>query len=294
MIVLRWLSVCVTATLLAACGPPTQAPSPETSTPPGQLFPNWPTLLNDFRFQWTAEPGIDVTTGPAMVVRAYLESYSVGQVTFNADNVYPGFNRATPENQPRDGNFLWQLVNVRPMGHPFTATPEDARPHFGYEAFHFLELAPGGTGYRAIVCSGSYAEFVASRTRPGKFHSVGVSDDSGQPYARGSSDVFAHQIELTQHDPRVSSNPPAPQSIPQRGPLPAPDQDVFGNWFITGASLSRWGLFKDPRSLRPELELRCEAAMPLSEAERLAMMTGFKDQPPPHGDAIPGWPTKAE
>jgi hypothetical protein len=294
MIVLRWFSVCLTVALIAACGPPTQGPTPDTSSQPDKLFPNWPLLLNDFRFHWTAAPGIDVTTGPAMGVRAYLESYSIAQTTFNADNVYPGFNRATPENQPREGNFLWQLVNVRPMGHPFTARPEDARPHFGYEAFHFLELTPAGTGYRAIVCSGSYAEFVASRTRPGKFVSVSVSDETGQPYARGSSGVFAHQVELTQHDPRAGPNPPAPVTFPQKGPAPAPDQDVFGNWFITGASLSRWGLFDDPRSFRPELEQRCEAAMPTPKDERLAIMIGFKDRPPPHGQAIPGWPAKAQ
>jgi hypothetical protein len=34
--------------------------------------------------------------------------------------------------------------------------------------------------------------------------------------------------------------------------------------------------------------------MPFPEAERIAMMTGFKDQPPPHGEAIPGWPAKAQ
>jgi len=34
--------------------------------------------------------------------------------------------------------------------------------------------------------------------------------------------------------------------------------------------------------------------MPQPEAERIAMMTGFKDQPPPHGEAIPGWPAKSQ
>jgi hypothetical protein len=294
MILLRCISLLAVISFVAACGMPAQSPAPETSSPPGQLFPNWPPLLNDFRFHWTAEPGIDVTTGPAMVVRAYLESYAVGQNTFDANNVYPGFNRATPENQPREGNYQFQLVNIRPMGDPFTGMPRDAVPRFGYEALHFLELAAVGNGYRAIVCSGSYAEFVASRTRPGKLHSTSVSDKDGQPYARGSSGVYVNQVELTQQHPRVGQNPPAPQTVPQRGPLPAPDQDVFGNWFITGAGDSFWGPKNDPRSFRRDLEQRCEAAMPLPAAERLAIMTGFKDQPPPHGEAEPGWPAKAQ
>ena len=291
---LRCISLVVIAALLAACGSNTQELPPKTSTQPDQLFPNWPPLLNDFRFHWTAEPGIDVTTGPAMVVRAYLESYSVAQATFNGDNVYPGFNRATPENAPMEGNYESQLVNVRPMGYPFTATPKDAVPHFGNEPLHFLELTPIGTGYRAIVCSGEYAEFTASRSRPGKFVSVDASERDGEATPGGSSGVFVQQVELTQHDSRIGSNPPAVPTVPQRGPLPAPDQDVFGNWFITAAGGSYWGPKNDPKSFRHDLEERCEAAMPTPAAERIAMMTGIKDQAPPHGEAIPGWPTKAQ
>jgi hypothetical protein len=80
----------------------------------------------------------------------------------------------------------------------------------------------------------------------------------------------------------------------QQGPLPAPDQDVFGNWFITGAGDAFWGPKNDPNSFRHDLEERCEAAMPIPASERIAMMTGFKDQPPPHGEAIPGWPAKTQ
>jgi hypothetical protein len=144
------------------------------------------------------------------------------------------------------------------------------------------------------VCSGGYAEFVPSKSQPGKFASLSVSDKTGLPYARGSSGVYVRQVELTQDDPRVGPNPPAAVTIPQRGPLPAPTEDVFGNWFVTGAGSSFWGPKNDPRSLRHDLEERCEAAMPTPAAERIAMMTGFKDQPPPHGEAIPGWPAKVQ
>jgi len=65
MKVIRCISV-VALVALGGCGAPAEAPTPETSSQPGQLFPNWPPLLNDFRFHWTAEPGIDVTTGPAI------------------------------------------------------------------------------------------------------------------------------------------------------------------------------------------------------------------------------------
>ena len=104
--------------------------------------------------------------------------------------------------------------------------------------------------------------------------------------------MYPTQIDLIQRDPRIGPSLP-----PQRGPAPAPEQDVFGDWWFTGASYSSWGSSNDRTAIDfppPELTKRCEDAMPLPEAERLAMMTGFKDQPPPHGEAIPGWPTKAE
>jgi hypothetical protein len=270
---------------------------PTSSNSPAQLSPNWPPLLNDFRFHWTAEPGIDITSGPAMVVRAYMESFGVATFTLNPDNVYPGFNRATPENQEAEGDFLWQLVQIRPLGSGYTKTAKDARPHFGYEALHFLELTPIGDGYRAIVCSGEYAHFVESTTKPGKFVSIGVNEETGQLYRPGDKGVYPYQIDLTQHDPRLRPNPPAPVTAPQRGPAPAPDQDVFGDWFFTGASASYWGPSNDRTAGEfppPHLKQRCADAMPTPEAERLAIMTGFKDQPPPHGNAIPGWPAKAQ
>jgi len=49
---------------------------PETpQTPAESPSAGWPTTLNDFSVTWAAEPGIDLTTGAAVVVRAYMESY---------------------------------------------------------------------------------------------------------------------------------------------------------------------------------------------------------------------------
>lgn len=291
------IAIIATTTVFTGCHTQTQESPSSSATTPAQLYPNWPPLLNDFRFHWSAEPGIDVTSGPAMVVRAYMEAYDTAWFTLDSDNVFPGFRRATPENQEPEGDFLWQLVHIRPLGSGYTKTAKDARPHFGYQVLHFLELTPVGNGYRAIVCSGEYAHFVESTAQKGKFVSIGVNEDTAQLYRPGDKGVYPYQIELTQHDSRVGPNPPAPVTVPQRGPAPAPDQDVFGNWFVTGASSSYWGPSNDPKARdfpSPELRQRCDNAMPQPEAERIAMMTGFKDQPPPHGEAIPGWPAKSE
>ena len=55
-----------------------ESPVPE---PAGTEFPNWPESLQDLRFRWTAEPGIDLLTGPAVPLRAYLESHRIGQTS---------------------------------------------------------------------------------------------------------------------------------------------------------------------------------------------------------------------
>jgi hypothetical protein len=298
----KWIAVLGVVLLVPGCVQTSKPqPGPTHSTAPAQISAHWPSLLNDFRFRWTAEPGIDVTDGPAMVTRAYLESFNV--VTFTADinNAYPGFMRATPENQTFADATDLQLTSVRPLGEGYTITPKDARPHFGYVQFHFLELTPNQDGWDAIVCEGNYSNFMESEVQPGKYVSVTAIQETAEPRRNGSntleSGVHAVRIGLTQHDPRVGLAAPAPVNAPQRGPALAPGQDVFGNWFFTGSSFGGWGPKGDSHSLNwatPDLERRCGEAMPQNEAERLAMITGFKDAPPPHGDAVPGWPLDAK
>lgn len=292
------LAIVVALALLNGCGPSTtKSDNQASSMDPAQRqqFANWPATLNDFRFHWSAEPGIDLTTGPSVLVRAYLESYEVAEYTFDVDKVYPGFLRATPQNMDRyaEGALL-QLIGIRPLGYYNTKTPEDARPHFGFLPLHVLELAPLGDGYEATVCTAEYASFIESTVRPGKFISLATVDKTGEPYRSGStSGVFVHRIQFTQHDPRVGLAPPQPPTVPQLGPSPAPGEDVFGNWFVTAQSTTFWGPVGRPDKPlfpTPELEQRCADSMPQNESERTALMTGYKDAPPPHGAPVPGWP----
>jgi hypothetical protein len=296
------LAIVVAAVLLTACAPSaptTDDPASSTDSAQGQKFANWPATLSNFRFHWTAEPGIDLTKGPSVLIRAYLESHDVASYTFDLDKLYPGFLRATPPNMSRiaDG-ALYQLISIRPLGVDYTVTPKDARPHYGFVAFHVLELAPLGDGYQAMVCTAEYGSFIESTARPGKFISLGTDDKTGEPLKSGSaSGVFVHRIEFTQHDPRVGLTPPQPPAAPQMGPAPAPGQDVFGNWFVTGESIRFWGPVENPDTPdfpTPELKQRCAASMPQNEAERTALMTGYKDSPPPPGNAEPGWPMQAK
>ncbi|TPG36006.1 hypothetical protein [Mycolicibacterium hodleri] len=297
----KLLATVITAALLSACGqsaPTTDNPASSTDSAQGQQFANWPATLNDFRFRWTAAPGIDLTKGPSVLIRAYLESYEVAEYTFDIAKVYPGFLRATPPNADTDApGALMQHIGIRPLGYYNTKTPGDARPHFGFLPFHVLELAPFASGWEATVCTAEYGSFIESTTRPGKFISLATDDKTGKPPKSGPTvGVYVYRIEFTEHDPRVGLTPPQSPNVPQMGPSPAPAIDVFGNWFVTAESIGFWGPVGQtdkPPFPSPELEQRCADSMPQNEAERTAMMTGYKDTPPAHGDPVPGWPQQS-
>ena len=291
------LSAVVVFTLSIGCAPDnasTQSSDPSENR--SQQFPNWPASLNEFRFHWTADPNIDIIAGAAVPIRAYLESYYVASFSANLDNVYPGFMRATPENDELDGHYLAQLAWIRPLN-GVVAKSEDAVAHFGYIPFHLLRIDSAANGFRAFVCQGNYANYIKSNARPGKFVSPSVNPKTAQIQGSDDDTVTVVRIELTQQDPRVGPNPPAAVTAAQRGPAPAPDQDVFGPWFFTGMSSSFWGPIDAAEPERfppPELKRQCSDRMPQPEAERIAMMTGFKDQPAPHGEPLPGWPFEAK
>lgn len=276
---------------LSGCAPPDEASEKSTA---GNDSPAWPKTLTNFRFHWTAAPGIDLTTQPAVAIRAYLESYQIASMTFDKNNVYPGFLRATAENLPQTGNYLMQSVNVRPLSW-LTGNPPPAVAQYGFQTQHLLELNRENDGYRAIVCTGEYSQFTAATSDATKFVSGGAAEVDGKvvPYPDGPyAGISVRQIALASTSAGENGGSSALQ--PQRGPSPAPDVDVFGTWFVSGASTSGWGPLQDPSSKAfPSAELlsRCAAAMPDDEAQRRAMMTGLKDQPPAAGNPIPGWPT---
>lgn len=112
---LRRLAVvaCVVALALAGCASDAQT---STAAAPEQ-YPNWPAALEDFRFRWSAEPGIDLLTGAAVAIRAYLEGRRVAEFTAGTDSrlpteyeSYPGFRNAVtrPTGIPWDGPYRWR------------------------------------------------------------------------------------------------------------------------------------------------------------------------------------------
>lgn len=291
-------------TLTSACGNREEPPPPSepsiSSALPAPLFPNWPPEANNFRFHWTAAPGIDLETGPAVALRAYVESYRLaGFAGGDPSAVYPGFIRATSENVgvPGKPDPLFQLTHVRPKtraeleANGWTYTE---RLFAGYQPTHVLSLEPQGDRYWATVCLGLYSVYRSVDNDPNTYVSTMADPDTGQPLyiAQGKAragGVEIWRVELTDKNSQSAYLPPI--STAQHGPLPAPVDKVFGPWFITGMSSGLWGTVDKPDDINPpQVRQQCQDAMPDDLAAREAMATGFHDSPPPHREPIPGWP----
>ncbi|WP_241474095.1 hypothetical protein [Mycolicibacterium neoaurum] len=291
---LRFVTLGFAACMLAACGSTPEDTAHSSDSPAKNARSNWPATLDNFRFQWSADPTINLTSPPASIVRAYVESHSIANYTFDAANTYPGFERATPENEStKSEQFRWQLLRVRPLGEGTVASAEDARQQYGYQPLHVLELIPIDTGYRAILCFGDYSRFVTSSTQPGKFVSVVFNEELGATVPIDNPGVGVRQVELAQREAVTGSTVPETPPAPQQGPLPAPTDDVFGDWSVTGSSTSFWGSRDQFVDIASEYQDRCAAAMPDAPEVRRSMMSGIKNEPPPPGPPVPGWPDKA-
>ena len=191
--------------------------------------------LDDFRFRWAAEPGVDLVSGPAVPLRAYLESYRIGQFTGDIGTAYPGFDRAVPALPPHSkASTKNELVDIRPRSDAEVFGPPG--PFYGNEFFHILEITPIESGYRAYVCDGMYNIFREDEKQD-KY--VSVIGYDARTMLMDLDGMKVWRVEFTDTPPPADA--PAPVTDAQRGPNPAPVGDVFGPWRITGASDDKWG-----------------------------------------------------
>lgn len=283
--------------LCAGCSGSGQAPtSPQTSatSKPAQQFNNVPYQANDLRFHWSAAQGIDLLTGPAVAVRAYIESYLlVGYAGGDMSAAYYWFTEATARNMPPNGPAtIEQLQHVRPETREELEKrgwTDRGRRYSGYQPIHIQDIrktSEWSKVYRATICIGRYSVYESVADNPSKFYSIDVDPTTFKSRPYGIPKIEIWRVELTEKD----TWPDRFLNNPQSGPLPAPSGDVFSPWFITGASDSYWGTLNENNVSSNEVRQQCENAMPDDDATRRAMATGIHDQPPPHGDPIPGWP----
>lgn len=180
-------------------------------TPTATAHPGgWPATLNDFTVVWTAEPGIDVITSPAVAVRAYTESYLLASITSDGKYLYPGFKQAVdpnqPEGHPTGTQYLWPKTD-EPQ-HPWVGTAQE----------HILSINTSGRDLTVVTCEYLFGAAAQGRNQ-------GYTPMIAQPPP--DSGIYPARITMT------APEPPGPQMDPQRGPARAPSTDVFNGWRIT-------------------------------------------------------------
>ncbi|BBZ73657.1 hypothetical protein MPRS_47500 [Mycobacterium paraseoulense] len=264
---LRTFTALSTATVVlvtgcASGGHPGQAASPTTTAPPG-----WPPTLNDFSVVWSAEPGIDLTTGPAVVVRAYTESYLLASVTGDEKFLYPGFGQSVDPNKsidnPTGSRFRWPKTDRRPEN-----------PWVGTEQAHILSIATSGRDVTVVAC-----EYLFGTAQP---HGRGYTPNIGQP----PPDSGIDPMRITMTAPAATG----PQMPAQQGPAKAPSTDVFGGWRITshqGGYFAEYGLASEWPGIAQDTDACRAKAPPHPELVRGGEYprSDFPTLPP-----SPGWP----
>ncbi|WP_235624187.1 hypothetical protein [Mycolicibacterium goodii] len=215
---------------------------------------------------WTAEPDIDVTTGAPVVVRAYLESYYLAELTDDKTYLYPDFAQAVNKNQadgPDGTEKLW---------------PELDGPDTWVGTFrhHLLRVEKSDRNVAVVGCLYTYdsgvlvGDKLKANTEPG-------------PY--GGINAFRIGLLAPEDD--------EPSLPPQQGPSKAPFTNVFGNWKVTNhqggfLATAEWPSHGDDS----EQCLRVSGEAP--QNRRFYPGTTYRRSDFPVLPATPGWPAKPE
>jgi hypothetical protein len=225
----------------------------------------WPEALSDFTVDWTADPGIDLTVGPAVVVRAYMESYYLAYLTDDEKYFYPGFQQAVNPNEP-DGPDGTEALWPSPSG------PET---WVGTVRQHLLRIDRSGRDVAAVGCVYTYD---SGGLVGGKFK---ANIGGMGPY--GGISTFRIELQAPQD---------GEEALPaQRGPSRAPFENVFGGWRVTNHQggyllLAHWaGEGND----KQECLSRSEGT---PESRKFVFGTTYLRSDFSTLPATPGWPAK--
>jgi hypothetical protein len=210
--------------------------------------------------------GHDLTTGAAVVVRAYEESYYLATITDDDKYLYPGFAEAVEPNQPGERNgteALW---------------PESVASEVwsGTARHHILQVTRSGRDVTALVCAYLYG----SAARQQSDYAANVGSDFEL-----NSGIYPLRIGL-----RAPESPDS-ELLAQQGPSRAPFDDVFGGWKVTRhqggyMTTSRWDGYARDRAT-------CiEKAGGTPESRHFLPGGGYSRSDFPTLPANPGWPAK--
>jgi hypothetical protein len=232
----------------------------------------WPGVASDVRVQWTADPGIGLTEGVAVPVRAYLESYDLVEFTGNFGNAYPGFLDAVPPNEPTSASDKTSAWDRRPTDRYPTGWTL-----VGNLRFHIQSVESTSRGATVTLCEYRYG--LGQRKTDGTYVpylSNGWSPDRG---------IFGVRLDLTDAQEKSEAG-----LAPQRGPALSPNTNVFGGWQIVGyLTTSSAGSTDWPT--KGQVVSACVSGAPDSLERRKDLASGpFTAADFASSPAEPGWP----
>ncbi|MGB3483510.1 MAG: hypothetical protein WBB07_15010 [Mycobacterium sp.] len=229
----------------------------------------WTGVMANVNAVWSAEPGIELITGPAVVVRAYVESRALASAMGTIDVVYPGFTRAV----------LSPAETGEVPGTPWPGTSHPLPfPLVGTDRLHILRIDTVGRAVTAIVCS--YGRYTST-------YDLGNGNYGPYPGDVDDDGVVAMQVKMTA--PEISASP-----LPsQRGPARSPSDDVFGGWSIDSRRLDMNEVWPDwPTALEDVQACRDRAPDPV-ERRKFLRQGEHPRSDYPTLPAYPGWPAAA-
>ncbi|WP_454787525.1 hypothetical protein [Mycolicibacterium lutetiense] len=238
-------------------------PSPtSTQTPPGPY--EIPQAFDHHSFYWTAGPGIDLTGGAAVPVRAFFESWTLVWNQFQPEQAYPGYAKAAANIGGYNGSNVDGAT-------PYTAV-------FGTTRFHLVTLNSTDRTIHGVVCQNEAATI----------HPV----PGGTGYMQLVPGIGIIEFNFARYPSTTS--PSTPQSKPQvlqQGLRQAPTGDVFNNFQLINARGGEPP--NDPLYL--EYESQCRAGLANPASVNLPG-TDYKQDPQPSDPEFqplpqtPGWP----
>lgn len=234
----------------------------------------WSGFVSELRFDWSSEAGIDITSSPAVPVRAYIESSMLVQYAGNLEFAYPGFTEAVPPQAP-PGSTDTGRRSLRPnTNYPLQ------HPLVGTNRYHILAVDSAQRSQTVTLCNYNYS--VAAEKSKGIFTSVaqtGYGDTAG---------IYAMRITLTPPTEKIAALPP------QAGPLPAPTEDVFNGWRVSSSSGALSAGNPGFNSVWPTNQAdyaSCVAKAPDSPERRTFFTNGEHGRSDfPTSAPAPGWP----
>lgn len=231
--------------------------------------------MSDLHFQWNTESSIDLSTGPAVPLRAYLESRVVAYTQGDINSAYPGFADAVPTDDTH-GTPSIGMSGLRPSIGP----PPKTNP-VGNRQFFLRDIRQSPSGFTATVCDYEYA--VGREVGDGKYRSIADEE------VRDNPGISVLRVDMT----RAGTSSPS-ELPPQLGPAPAPATDVFGGWkvsrFLTRFFTNEPGFLDIWPTYEADLA-SCVERAPDPPERRQFLTTGehprgdFHTSPP-----RPGWP----